>query len=117
MAAHLVAVLDVGWQRAPQRLKFTDGLVTIELRHIISKRTFELAVGLRVLGRGMDEPDAQVPTEGLQQFPAKRAALVKDDTLGNHLPLAHGRTQGGNRGAWIDVVEEITEHIAARIIV
>ncbi len=50
-------------------------------------------------------------------LPAKRAALVKDDALGNHLPLAHGGTQGGNRGARIDVVEEITEHIAARIIV
>jgi hypothetical protein len=65
----------------------------------------------------LDEPDAQVPTEGLQQFPAKRAALVKDDALGNHLPLAHGRTQGSNRGAWIDVIEEVTEHIPPGIVI
>src|SRR5262249_4150575 len=106
MAPHLVAIPDVGWQGPAQRLEFPDRLVTIELRHIIAKRTFKLAIGLRMLGRGVDEPNAQVPTEGLQQFPAKRAALVKDDALGNHLPLAHGRTQGSNRGAWIDRVEE-----------
>ena len=79
---HLVAVLDVGWQGSAQRLEFPDGLVTIELRHIIAKRAFELAIGLRMLGRGMDEPDAQVATEGLQQFPAKRTALVKHHPLG-----------------------------------
>ena len=66
MAAHLVPVLDIGRQRAPQRLKFPDRLLTIKLRHIVPKGAFELAIGLRVLRRGMDEPDAQVPTEGLQ---------------------------------------------------
>jgi hypothetical protein len=72
---------------------------------------------LRVLWRGMDEPDPQVPTEGLQQFAAKHAALVKDNAFGNHLPLPHGTTQGGNGGPRIDMVEEITEHVAARIII
>src|SRR5215468_4000463 len=50
MAPHLVAVLDVGWQSPAQRLEFPDRLVTIELRHIIAKRAFQLAIGLRVLG-------------------------------------------------------------------
>ena len=113
MAAHLVPILDVGRQRAPQRLKFPDGLVTIELRHIIAKRAFELAIGLRMLGRGMDEPDAQVATEGLQQFPAKDPALVKHHALRNDLPLAHGGAQGRNSGPRIDTVKEIAEHIAA----
>jgi hypothetical protein len=89
----------------------------IELRHIVPKRTFKLAIGLWVLGCGMDKPDAQVPTEGLQQFAAKHAALVKDNALRNHLPLPHGATQGGNGGPRIDMVEEITEHIATRIII
>src|SRR5437763_1632249 len=44
MAAHLVPILDVGWQRTPQRLEFPDGLVAIELWHIVSKRAFELAI-------------------------------------------------------------------------
>src|SRR5215831_2516060 len=70
-----------------------------------------------MLGRGMDEPHAQVPTEGLEQFPPKRPALVKHHPLGNDLPLAHGRTQGSNGGAWIDVVKEITEDIPPGIIV
>jgi len=43
--------------------------------------------------------------------------MIKHDGLGNHLPLAHGGTQGGNRGPRIDVVEEITKDIAPRIIV
>ena len=61
----------------------------------------------------MDEPDAQVTTEGLQQFPAKDPALVKHHALRNDLPLAHGGTQGGDRGTRIDKVKEIAEHIAA----
>src|SRR3989442_1383282 len=117
MAADLVPVLDIGRQRAPQRLEFPDRLLTIELRQIVPKRTLELAIGLRVLWRGMDEPDPQIPTEGLQQFAAKHAALVKDNAFGNRLPLPHGATQGGNGGPRIDMVEEITEHIAARIII
>src|SRR5262245_23532151 len=83
MAAHLVPVLDIGRQRAPQRLEFPARLLTIELQHIVPKGTLELAIRLGMLGRAVDEPDAQVPTEGLQQFPAKRATLVKDDALGN----------------------------------
>src|SRR5437870_11306987 len=43
--------------------------------------------------------------------------MIKHDGLGNHLPLAYGGTQGGNRGPRIDVVEEITKDIAPRIIV
>src|SRR6266581_2872006 len=117
MAADLVPVLDIGRQRAPQRLEFPDRLLTIELRHIVPKRAFKLAIGLRVLWRGMDEPDPEVPTEGLQQCAAKHAALVKDDALGNHLPLPHGAPQGGNSGPRIDMVKKITEHIAARIII
>src|SRR4051812_15796659 len=107
MAAHLVPTLDVGWQRTPQRLEFPDGLVAIELWHIVSKRAFELAIRLGVLRRAVDEPDPQVPTKGLQQFPAKHPALVKHHALGNDLPLAHGGTQGGDRGARIDRVKEI----------
>src|SRR4051812_3210618 len=117
MAAHLVPVLDVGRQRTPQSLEFPDGLVAIKLWHIVSKRTFQLAIGLRVLRRGMDEPDPQVLTEGFQQFPPKRPTLVKPPPLGDDPPLAHGGTQGGNSGPRIDVVEEITEHIPPGIIV
>jgi hypothetical protein len=117
MAAHLVPILDIGREDTAQCLEFPDGLVAIKLRHIVPKGAFELAIGLRVLGRGMDEPNPEVPTEGLQQFPTKRAALVKENALGNHLPLAHGATQGGNRGARIDMVEEITQDIAPGIII
>jgi hypothetical protein len=56
--AHLIAVLDVDWQGPAQHLEFPDGLMTLELRHIIAKRTFKLAIGLRMLRRGMDEPNA-----------------------------------------------------------
>ena len=52
-----------------------------------------------------------------KQFPAKGQAVVKHDGFRDHLPLAHGVTQGGNRGPWIDRIEEITKDIAARIIV
>jgi hypothetical protein len=117
VAAPLVPVLDIGGQRTPHRLEFPDGLVAINLWHIVPKRACELAIRLGVLGRGMDEPDTQVPTEGLQQFPAKHGAIVKDYGLGHHLPLAHGGTQGGNGGPRIDVIEEITEHIGPGIVV
>src|SRR2546428_14131033 len=92
MAADLVPVLDIGRQRAPQRLEFPDRLLTIELRHIVPKRAFELAIGLRGLCRGTGDPDPQVPTEALQQFAANHAALDKDDALSNPPPLAHGAT-------------------------
>src|SRR6266446_3645547 len=82
VAADLVPVLDIGGQRAPQRLEFPDGLVAIELRHIVPKGAFELAIGLGVLRRGVDELDVQVTTEGLEYASTKRHALVKDDALG-----------------------------------
>ena len=50
-------------------------------------------------------------------LPRNDMPSVKDDALGNHLPLAHGGTQGGNGGARIDVVEEITKDIAPGIII
>src|SRR5215510_6892634 len=91
--------------------------MAIKLRHIIAKGAFELPVGLRVLGRGMDESDTEVLTEGLQQLPAKGPTLVKHHPLGDDLPLAHGGAQGGNGRARIDVVKEITEDIPPGIIV
>jgi hypothetical protein len=66
VAADCVPVLDIGWQGTAQRLEFPDGLVAIEFRHIIPKGTFQLAIRLRVLRRGVDELDPQVPTEGLE---------------------------------------------------
>src|SRR6266851_2779591 len=117
MTTDLVPVLDIGRQRAPQRLELPGRLLTVELRHIVPKGAFQLPIRLWVTRRGMDEPDPQVPTEGREQFSTKHGALVKDDPLGNHLPLAHGGTQGGNRGTRIDVLEEITKDIAARIVI
>src|SRR4029434_1532813 len=104
--ADFVAVLDIGWEGTPQCLEIPGRVLTIKLRHIVPKSAFELAIRLWVTRRGMDKPDPQVPTEGLQQFPPKYRALVKDDAFGNHLPLPHGAAQSGNRDAWIDVVEE-----------
>ena len=90
--------------RAPQRLEFPGRLLTRKLRHIVPKGAFELPMRLWVTRRGMDEPDPQVLTEGREQFPTQYGALATDDPCGNHLPLAHGGTQGGNRRAWIDMV-------------
>ena len=88
----LVAVLDVGRQCPPQGLEFPDGLVTIEFGHIIPKGALHLAIGLRVLWRGVDELDPQVVTEGFEESPPKRDAIVKEHALRNHPPLAHGGT-------------------------
>ena len=117
LAAPLVPVGHRGWAGTPQRLECPGRLLTLACGHIVPTHAFERAVGVRVLGRGRDAPAPQVPTEGLQQWPPKHAALVTDDALGHHLPPAHGTTQGGHRGARINVVEEITQDRAARLVV
>src|SRR5438132_13201922 len=65
----------------------------------------------------MDEPDAQVATKGLQQFPAKDPALIKHHALRNDLPLTHGGAQGRNGRPRIDKIQKIAEHIPPGIIV
>jgi hypothetical protein len=43
--------------------------LTIELRHIVPKCTFELAIGLRVLWRGMDKPNPRFRQKASNNLP------------------------------------------------
>jgi hypothetical protein len=66
VAADRIAVLDIVRERAPQRVEFPGGLLALECRQSVAKGTFQLAIGWRVMGRGMEKLAPQIRTAGLE---------------------------------------------------
>jgi hypothetical protein len=64
----------------------------------------------------MHESETEVPTEGLQQLPAKGPTLVKHHALRKNLPLPHGGAQGHNGRPRIETIYQIAAHIPSGII-
>ena len=63
------------------------------------------------------KPDAEIGAEGREELAFERRPIIKDDRVGDDLPLPHRRDQRCDRGPLVWSQEEITEDVAARVII
>jgi hypothetical protein len=66
---------------------------------------------------GVDQPDAEIGAERREELAFESRPVIKDDRVGDHLPLPHRCDKRRDRGPLIGSQEEITEDIAARVII
>ena len=109
--------MDIGRQIAAQRLEQLRRILGVKFAHIITEGALQLAVGLWVTDRGVNQADAEVVTERREQLAFERRAIVKPHRVGDHLPLSHRRDECSDGRPLVWVQEEITEDVAPRVII
>ena len=92
-------------------------MLLVEVSHVVAESPFELPVGLGMVYRRMNQPDADPVAERGKKVSFEAGTIIKDDRLRNNLPLAHGGDNRVDRGADVRREQEIAKHIAARIVV
>jgi hypothetical protein len=108
---------DVRRHIMPQMIQEPLIVLPIEVPHVVLEGPLQFAVGLRVVDRGVDDADAEVPAEGPEEFPAEMRAVVEQHGLGNHLPRAHGRHHPRDGRVQIILQGQVTEDVPARIVI
>ena len=89
----------------------------IKVTHVIAKRTLQLPIGLGVTDGGVDQPEAKIGAERREELAFESRPIIKDHRIGDHLPLPHRCDKRRNRGPLVRSQEEITEDVAARVII
>lgn len=117
MPANIVAVVDIGGQIEPQGIEKPRGMLLIEVAHVVAICPFKFPIGLGMVHRRADQPNAHSLAKRGKKLPFEAGAVVKYDRLWNDLPLAHSGDDRADRSANVRIEKEIAEHIAARIIV
>src|SRR5262245_25685852 len=83
----IVAVVDIRGELVAQGFKAPFVIPPIKVLHVIPECAFQLAVGLWVIDRGMDQANPHVLTKRDQQPSFEWCSVIEDDGFGNHSPL------------------------------
>jgi hypothetical protein len=87
MPSHRVSIMDVARQISTKRFKHPFIIPPVKVFHVVSERTFQFAVGLRVINRGVDQANSHVlakrhqglvkltPLEAITRLKGRRGAL------------------------------------------
>ncbi len=81
VSANVVSVMDVSGKVAPERLEKPWGMLLVKVAHVVAKSPFELPVGLGMVYRRVDQPDACLLTERGKKISFEAGAIIKDDRL------------------------------------
>jgi hypothetical protein len=71
MAATLIPLGDVGRRGAPQIVEASLLALVIQLKHVVPQRSFPFALSLRMIDRGMKQPEPSLSTERVCTLPVK----------------------------------------------
>jgi hypothetical protein len=116
MALRIGAVVDMGRPIAAQGVKQPHVILPVEVPHVVPKRPLQLALGLWVCHRRMEQSHRQVCAKGREEFAREGRAIVEHHRLGDHALLAHGGNEHADGGTDMIIEEHITEVIASGIV-
>src|SRR5262245_44594148 len=117
MSADFIPIANIGWECLRELLKHPCIELVVVFPSVIAEGSFQLAVGLRVTHRCMDESNTEVRAKGREKIAVELRTIIKDYALRDRLVLPHGGDHRADGVVQRRLSQEGTIDVGPRVVI